>query len=110
VVLDVNGERTLPRFERNALRHGPARQSAVFFKAKVVVKPPCIVALDDEDRAFLPPAPTLRAEGLSRLLRVAFSAIFLQVLSGHGATLPVQTLNTQLYVLKRRFVAATRMK
>src|SRR5439155_17386567 len=82
VVLDVDGERPLAGVERDALRHGPARERAVTLEAEVVVKPPGVVALDDEDRllaAFL-----ALSEGFGGLLRVALSAIFVQLLRCHG--------------------------
>ena len=50
VVLDVHGQVALARLERDALRHGPARERAVALEAEVVVEPPRVVALDDEDR------------------------------------------------------------
>jgi hypothetical protein len=50
VVLDVDGEVLLARLERDALRHGPARERAVPLEAEVVVQPARVVALDDEDR------------------------------------------------------------
>ena len=54
VVLDVDGERALAGLERHALRHRPARERAVALEAEVVVEPPGVVALDDEDRLAVP--------------------------------------------------------
>ena len=56
VVLDVHGEMALARLERHALGHGPARERAVALEAEVVVEPPRVVALHDEDRIAGGPA------------------------------------------------------
>src|SRR4029079_400907 len=45
MVLDVNGEGPLPRLERYALRHRPARERTVTLEAEVVVEPPGVAAL-----------------------------------------------------------------
>jgi hypothetical protein len=58
VVLDVDGEVLLARLERHALRHRPARERAVTLEAEVVVEPPRVVALDDEDGRALRPRPS----------------------------------------------------
>ena len=50
VVLDVDREVLLAGLERNAFRHGPARERAVQLEAEVVVEPRRVVSLDDEDR------------------------------------------------------------
>ena len=50
VILDVDGERPRARLERHALRHRPRGERAVPLEAEVVVEPPGVVALDDENR------------------------------------------------------------
>ena len=75
VVLHVNGEVALADLERDALRHGPARERAVALEAEVVVEPPCVVALDDEDRLL---ALALAGERLGRLLAVALPLVLAQ--------------------------------
>ena len=72
VVLDVDGERLLPRLERDALGHSPRGERAVAFETEVVVEPARVVALDDEDR---PAAGRRAAERLRRLLRVALAPV-----------------------------------
>ena len=52
VVLDVDGQLPLARLQRDALRHRPARERAVALEPEVVVEPPRVVPLDDEDRTF----------------------------------------------------------
>src|SRR5207247_8806450 len=49
MILDVDGEMLCARLERHALRHRSARESPVALQPEVVVEPPRIVALDDED-------------------------------------------------------------
>ena len=51
VVLDVDGEVLLSGLEGNALRDRPRRERAVALEPEVVVEPPRVVPLDDEDRA-----------------------------------------------------------
>src|SRR5207249_9255307 len=60
MVLHMNGEMLLARLERHALRHRPAEQRPVLLQPEVVVEPPRVVALDDEDRLLR--LPFLRAE------------------------------------------------
>ena len=72
VVLDVDGERALARLERDALRHSPRGERAVAFETEVVVKPACLVALDDEDRR---PRAAVAAERLRRLRAVALAPV-----------------------------------
>ena len=67
VVLDVDGERALARLERHALRHRPARERAVALEPEVVVEPPRVVPLDDEDRPL--PARLPRRAGRLRRRR-----------------------------------------
>src|SRR5205085_11164665 len=50
VVLDMHGQPLVARLERDAFRHRPARKRSVALEAEVVVEPPRVVALDDEDR------------------------------------------------------------
>jgi hypothetical protein len=83
VVLDVHGEVLLPRLERHALRHRPARKGAVALETEVVVQPPGVVALDDEDRLLL--LALLRAERLWRLLRVALALVLAEFLGQLGS-------------------------
>src|SRR6185503_4927164 len=75
VVLDVHGQVTLAHLERNALRHRPARQRTVALEPEVVVEPPRVVALDDEDRLL---ALALAGERLGSLLAVALPLVFAQ--------------------------------
>src|SRR5439155_23751101 len=72
VVLDVHRERAAAGLERHALRDGPRRERALLLEPEVVVQPPCVVPLDDEDRL---PAALLRAERLGCDLRVALAAV-----------------------------------
>src|SRR5581483_1609036 len=74
MVLDVDGERTPSRLEGNALRHRPRGESAALLQAEVVVQPPCVVTLHDEDRPFR--RLLLRAERLRGLLRVPLATVF----------------------------------
>ena len=61
MVLDVDGQVALARLERDALGDGPARERAVALEAEVVVEPPRVVALHDEDRGLpFRPAPAER--------------------------------------------------
>jgi hypothetical protein len=82
VVLDVDGEVLLARLQRDALRHGPARESAVPLEAEVVVQPPGIVALHDEDRILPTLAP---AERLRGLLAVALALVLGELGLGHSS-------------------------
>src|SRR5204863_8726537 len=82
VVLDVDGERPLPRLERNPLRHRPARERAVALEAEVVVEPPRVVTLDDEDRLL--PSFLRLAEGFRGLLGVALAPVLRELLSPHA--------------------------
>src|SRR5207248_3417891 len=103
VVLDVDGERPLPRLERHALRHGPARERAVALEAEVVVKPPCVVTLDDEDRLlalFLGLAKRLRG-----LLRVALAPIFSQLLARHRADATGRSAGDRIYSPRTRQIS-----
>src|SRR4029079_417886 len=49
VVLDVDGEVLRARLEGDALGDGPRGEGAVALEPEVVVEPPRVVALDDED-------------------------------------------------------------
>ena len=87
VILDVDRERPLAGLERHALWHGPARERAFALEPEVVMEPPRVVALNDEDRRFRSPFPT--AERLARLLRIPLAAVVRQAPARHGSTLPV---------------------
>ena len=78
VVLDVHREVLLPRLEGNAFRHGPAGESAVALEPEVVVEPPRVVPLHDEDRLL---TALLATERLRRLLRIALLLVLGQL--GH---------------------------
>jgi len=86
VIFDVHREHALARLERDALGNGPRRERAVALEPEVVVEPPRVVALDDEDRCLRPPAlrmtGPLRRERLRRLLRVALAVVLAELL-GH---------------------------
>src|SRR5205823_10784569 len=56
--------------------HGPGGERAVPLEPEVVVQPPRVVALDDEDRLLRP--PRLSGEGLGRLLRIPLAPVLLQ--------------------------------
>ena len=63
MVLDVDGERAPARLERDALRDRPARERAIALEPEVVVEPPSVVPLHDEDgigwpRGNLPVPPS----------------------------------------------------
>jgi hypothetical protein len=75
VVLDVYGEVLRPRLRRHPLRHRPAREHAVALETEVVVEPPCIVPLDDEDRRLPPRAAPAVGERLGRRLRIALGPV-----------------------------------
>ena len=86
VVLDVHGEPAVTRVERDALGDGPARQGAVTLETEVVVEPPCVMALDDEEGPLTPlraarrrarascPSLRFRSYSRSRLHAVATDA------------------------------------
>ena len=93
MVLDVHGEPLLARLERDALRHGPARERAVPLEAEVVVEPPRVVALDDEDRRAVASA-AVRAERLGRRLRVPFAAVLLE---RHARSLPARAVRGEMF-------------
>src|SRR5207248_3221544 len=80
MVLDVDGEVLLARLERNALRHRPRGEDAVALEAEVVVKPPRVVPLHDEDRPLRLGLPALASEGLRGLLPVSLALVFAQLL------------------------------
>ena len=91
VVLDVDGEMLLAGLERHALRHRPGGEHAVALEAEVVVEPPRVVALHDEDRRLRLPA--LAPERLRGLLAVAL-ALVLRELSAHEGFLPPRDLES----------------
>jgi hypothetical protein len=76
MILDVHREMLLPRLERHAFRHRPAREGAVPLQPEVVVEPAGVVALDDEDGQVI--AGAFRAEGLRGPLRVSLAAVVAQ--------------------------------
>src|SRR4029077_7980145 len=82
VILDVNGQRSLSRFEGHALRHGPAGERALALEAEVVMKAARVVALDHEDRLLA--ALLAFAKRLRSLVLVPLAPIFLQILCRHG--------------------------
>ena len=82
VVLDVDREVLQAGLERDALRDGPAREHAVALEPEVVVEPPRVVALHDEQRFLASLAA--RAERLRSLLRIALAAVLAELRLGHG--------------------------
>ena len=78
----------LARLERDSLRNGPARERAVPLEPKVVVEPPGVVALHDEDRG--PAAGLLLPERLRRLPTAALALVLPE--SGHEPRMPDQRL------------------
>src|SRR4029077_19881275 len=78
VILDVNREMLLAGLERNALRHRPGREHAVAFEPEVVVQPPGIVTLNDEDRILVAGATPERLGGL---LPVSLALVFRELLA-----------------------------
>src|SRR6185437_6407291 len=82
MVLDMDGEVLLPRLERDAFRHRPRGENTVALEAEVVVEPPGVVPLHDEDRALCPTAPT--AIRLGSLLPVSLALVLRELLT-HGA-------------------------
>ncbi len=85
MIFDVHGERSLARLERHALRHRPRRERAAPLEAEVVVEPPRVMALDDEDRILRP--PPFRRERLGGLLRVALAVVLAELGGAHEAFL-----------------------
>ena len=77
VVLHVDGEVLLARLQRNTLRHGPGRERAVPLEPEVVVQPPRVVALDDEDGLCLSPRAAA-GEGLGCPLGIPFPAVLVE--------------------------------
>src|SRR6266849_1369041 len=69
----------LPRLERDAVRHCPARRRPVALEPEVVVQPPRVVALDDEDRPLH--VPLTAREGLRSALRIPLSPVFGELLA-----------------------------
>ena len=92
VVLDVDGEVPLAGLERDALRHGPARERAVALEPEVVVEASRVVALDDEDRASAPVVAARRTAPASS--RVALAPILVE------AHLPDLVARTRQRVLR----------
>src|SRR5439155_22163888 len=77
MVLDVDGEMLFAGLERNTFGDGPGRERAVSLETEVVVEPPRVVSLDDEDRFLrLPP---LRRERLRRLLPIALALVLCEL-------------------------------
>ena len=72
MILDVDGEVLLPRLERDAFGHRPARKRSVPLKPEVVVQPARVVSLHDEDGIL---AGLAAAERLRGLLRVALALV-----------------------------------
>ena len=72
MILDVDREVPLAGREGQPLRHGPAGEGAVPLESQIVVEPPCVVALDDEDRAA---ARRASAERLGCAPRVALAPV-----------------------------------
>jgi hypothetical protein len=87
MVLDVDGERTLAGLQGDALRDGPGRERAFQLEPEVVVEPPSVVALDDEDRLLLA-ALALRRERLGRGAAVPLLFVFTQLLGHPGRPYP----------------------
>jgi hypothetical protein len=73
VILDVDGQRSPARLERDALGDSPAGEGAAALQPKVVVEPPRVVPLDDEDRLL---SAALGAERLRRGLWITLLPIF----------------------------------
>jgi hypothetical protein len=103
VVFDVDGERPLPRLERNALRHRPARERAVALESEVVMEPPRVVALDDEDRLL--PSFLRLPEGLRGLLGVALAPVFSQLLARHRADATGRSAGNRIYLPRTRQIS-----
>src|SRR5437763_3195492 len=78
MILDVHCEMLLAGLERNALRHRPRGEDAVALEAEVVVQPPRVVSLNDENRLLRLAAFT--GEGFGSLLLVALALVFIQLL------------------------------
>ena len=74
VILNVDGEMLLARFERDALRHRPRGEDAVALEAEVVMERSRGVSLHHEDRPFRLTA--LRTEGLRCALSIALALVF----------------------------------
>jgi hypothetical protein len=74
MVLDVHRKVLLARLERHAFRHRPRDEDAVTLEAEVVVQPPRVVTLHDEDRALRlrALAPSGLRAGRGRLCRRRF--------------------------------------
>ena len=79
MVLDMDGEVLLARLERDALRHRPRGENAVPLEAEVVVEPPGVVPLHDEDRLLCLTAPT--AKRLGGLLPVSLALVLRELLA-----------------------------
>ena len=101
MVLDVDREVLLAGLERDAFRHRPRGEDAVALEPEVVVQPPRVVPLNDEDRrpasggavAFglrraspAWPATLPALKGLGRLLAVALAFVLRELLA-HAAFL-----------------------
>ncbi len=84
MILDVDGERPAARFERDALRHGPRGERSRPLEPEVVVQPPGVVPLDDEDRLRGPLLPPRERLWCPR--RVPFAPVLAQV--AHAETFP----------------------
>ena len=84
MVLDVDGKVLLARLERDALRDGPRGEDAVALEAKVVVEPPGVMPLDDEDRRLALPRLPPNGSGVclrSRLRSYSESFLLTPLLS-----------------------------
>ena len=92
VVLDVHREMTLSAPERDALRHGPARERTVALEPEVVVEPPRRVPLDDEPRPLALASDA--SERLRRLPRTALAPVLVEAhlwIVARSATLSLPT-------------------
>src|SRR5690606_17648464 len=87
MVLRANGKTLVLRQIARPLRHGPAPEDAVPFKAEIIMQPGCVMLLDGEEQILLAAARRLAARLRGRL-EVAFFVIFFKRRTGHNSSGP----------------------
>src|SRR5262249_7796636 len=94
MILDVDCEHTLAPRERDALRHGPAREGSVALEPQVVMEAARVVPRHDEQGL---PAATATGKRLARPRRITLATVLLQK---HDGIISAATASRHVHVTR----------